>query len=753
MIGLQEVCELTAGAIVSDMARAARTDSVERRWVRLVEGIVNEGVPGRTLPRYVSLKSRQLVGLLMMVFVRVDLMRYARNVQSAVRTLLGPFLRVSCADEFLSRSLCLSLSLSLSPQAVGVGIMNMVGNKGAVSMSFEMGETKICVVGAHMAARQSNYDKRNDNFATIEKSISFEPRRVRSRHTHTRGGSAGSTKLKHRMNLAGASPALARTRESSRSSKASRSSVASADTQGADEDDHKTGLYDHDIVIWLGDLNYRLDALDVEGAQQLVDAGKTGEMWEHNDQLARAQREKAAFADFREGPVTFQPTYPMSPDSQNYDPGVKERVAAWCDRVLWWEPRQSNGGLGSKGVNFVSYDAHFGVMGSDHRPVSAQLDIEAVVDAAKASPAGAETPRLPEAAAPSDDGPPGEMASNTVAEGYLYKRGLKNQGWRWRWFIITSNNLVRYYRDPDATFSLGVFRLDETSSVAEVVLEEHQFAFVLRSKERDLILAADNGQQRFHFMMVLNVCIENVKELPARQASASSLPRSRIRSTSGDSETWVVVRENGEEGLPRDRRSLPKLIDPSGSTMPPVFEGFLKKRGGNRRALRKRWFVLRPPKLYYFKSSDDLRTPKGEIDLQDSTLAVGEDDTGEGWEFRLLTLTRTYFLHAADEETRAQWMRILFDEFLIVDSPNAMPPVLYSKEDEEASVASHEDLLEQQRELLEPPVYGRASRAESTFSMKSFGTMRVARLAGLPTPALRSAADDAAAGRDSSEED
>ncbi|VDK56851.1 unnamed protein product [Anisakis simplex] len=122
-------------------------------------------------------------------------------------------------------------------------------------------------------------------------------------------------------------------------------------------------------IMWLGDMNWRVDALSAQQMFDRLNAVKTDEEMERLvdevDQLRRAQRDNKAFTDFREAPIHFAPTYRILVGRTRFD---AERVPSWCDRILYRGER----------LECLRYSDNRLITISDHFPVCAQFNFHLV---------------------------------------------------------------------------------------------------------------------------------------------------------------------------------------------------------------------------------------------------------------------------------------------------------------------------------------------------------------------------------------
>ncbi|KAH6816818.1 DNAse I-like superfamily protein [Perilla frutescens var. frutescens] len=198
---------------------------------------------------------------------------------------------------------------NLKVSCVGRGLMGYLGNKGSISISMSLHQTSFCFICSHLTSGEKDGDelRRNSDVMEILRKTRF-PR-----------------------------------------------------VHGMGDDNSPRIILEHDRIIWLGDLNYRI-ALSYRCAKALVEMRNWRVLLE-NDQLRIEQRHGRVFSGWNEGRIYFPPTYKYSNNSDRYagenmHPKEKRRTPAWCDRILWH-------GRGIQQLSYVRGESRF----SDHRPV------------------------------------------------------------------------------------------------------------------------------------------------------------------------------------------------------------------------------------------------------------------------------------------------------------------------------------------------------------------------------------------------
>ncbi|EFA77723.1 RhoGAP domain-containing protein [Heterostelium album PN500] len=126
-IGFQEL-DLTAEALLlGDTTRALPWEQA------IAASLATQG-------EYVKLLSRQLVGILLFVYVRKEHRPHITHVLSDI---------------------------------AAVGIMGMMGNKGGVAVRFQFYNTSICIINSHLNAHMENILRRNQDMKDIARTLKF----------------------------------------------------------------------------------------------------------------------------------------------------------------------------------------------------------------------------------------------------------------------------------------------------------------------------------------------------------------------------------------------------------------------------------------------------------------------------------------------------------------------------------------------------------------------------------------------------
>ena len=121
-------------------------------------------------------------------------------------------------------------------------------------------------------------------------------------------------------------------------------------------------IFDNEICILNGDLNYRIDTMGRDVVVKTIETGNYQKLLERDQLLVTRRRNPGLrLLALKEYPITFAPTYKYDVGTDRYDTSEKRRVPAWCDRILYRGPGK---------IKQIDYQRHE-LRVSDHRPVSA----------------------------------------------------------------------------------------------------------------------------------------------------------------------------------------------------------------------------------------------------------------------------------------------------------------------------------------------------------------------------------------------
>ncbi|XP_047152173.1 type I inositol polyphosphate 5-phosphatase 4-like isoform X2 [Vigna umbellata] len=244
--------------------------------------------------RYCLVASKQMVGVFLTVWVKSDIRDDVHNM------------KVSCVGRGLMGYLGNKVHLTIYFNS---RVYNGLGKEtislswifqGSISISMSLHQTSFCFICSHLTSGQKDGDelRRNSDVMEILRKTRFPP-------VHDMG----------------------------------------------DENSPQT-ILEHDRIIWLGDLNYRI-ALSYRAAKALVEMHDWKTLLE-NDQLCIEQRQGRIFEGWNEGKIYFPPTYKYSNNSDRY--AGDDRRSKQKRRTPAWGLHQ---------LSYVRGESRF----SDHRPV------------------------------------------------------------------------------------------------------------------------------------------------------------------------------------------------------------------------------------------------------------------------------------------------------------------------------------------------------------------------------------------------
>ncbi|OVA12118.1 Inositol polyphosphate-related phosphatase [Macleaya cordata] len=278
---------------------------------------------GRTLVEGTTFErggSRQLAGLLIAVWVRKNLRPHVGDIDAA---------------------------------AVPCGFGRAIGNKGAVGLRMRVYGRALCFVNCHFAAHLEAVNRRNADFDHVYRTMIF------NRPSNLLNAAA-----------AGVSSAIQMLRGTNAS--------------GTNSEDGKPELSEADMVVFLGDFNYRLHDISYDEARDFI-SQRCFDWLREKDQLRAEMKAGKVFQGMREGVIKFPPTYKFEKNQAGlagYDSGEKKRIPAWCDRILYRDSRTLFASLSECNLecpvvsSILHYEACMEATESDHKPVRCIFSVD-----------------------------------------------------------------------------------------------------------------------------------------------------------------------------------------------------------------------------------------------------------------------------------------------------------------------------------------------------------------------------------------
>eukprot|EP01084_Bolivina_argentea_P238234 400239_1 len=85
-----------------------------------------------------------------------------------------------------------------------------------------------------------------------------------------------------------------------------------------------------------------------------------------------------------------------------------------------------------------------------------------------------------------------------IKQGWMFKKGDKNKGWKRRYFVLNEHKQIKYYQDFEKTSFCGVINVNKVSSITngKVYNDEFKYAFQLITGKRIWILCCKDMKER-----------------------------------------------------------------------------------------------------------------------------------------------------------------------------------------------------------------------------------------------------------------
>ena len=321
VLGLQEVVDITSA---TEALRPYTDPSAAKKWRDAMEAALPSG--------YQLVAEQQLIGLLLLVYASPD---------------IAPEIKAS------------------STTSVGTGLMGYMGNKGAVTARIVLGETtRIVFVNCHLGAGadKAALERRNWDAQQIVQRTKFEPIQDVMDLTQTTGEQIGDedvafwcgdlnyrlegipgedvrrllmlhTRNEYDLSQQSAKKIdneIAEAKETARqrdSERMSTDSASSNSTRLSNDGTQASTISTAPSTI--------ID--EVAASEDPTSLQTTLDSLLPHDELHQQMKARVAFHDgWREGPITFLPTYKYDPGSVGvFDTSEKKRAPSWCDRILY----------------------------------------------------------------------------------------------------------------------------------------------------------------------------------------------------------------------------------------------------------------------------------------------------------------------------------------------------------------------------------------------------------------------------------
>ncbi|KAG4997662.1 hypothetical protein JHK82_028431 [Glycine max] len=335
VVGLQEV-EMGAGFLAMSAAKETvglEGSSVGQWWLDMIGKTLDEG------STFERIGSRQLAGLVIAVWVKTNIRFHVGDVEVAAvpcgfGRAIGNKVSVLKIFEGNQKLGVMHFSTTLVSHATCHG-----ATLNAMPWRYLLFVSVFVVLTIDMGGDVYAVGRRNADFDHVYRTMSF------SRPTNLLNTTAAGTS----------------------------SSVPTF--RGTNSAEGMPELSEADMVVFLGDFNYRLDDISYDEARDFV-SQRCFDWLRERDQLRAEMEAGNVFQGMREAVITFPPTYKFERHQAGlagYDSGEKKRIPAWCDRILYRDSCTSLVSECSLECPIVSsvlqYEACMDVTDSDHKPV------------------------------------------------------------------------------------------------------------------------------------------------------------------------------------------------------------------------------------------------------------------------------------------------------------------------------------------------------------------------------------------------